>query len=760
MKIIFALPVLFLGLTCARPVPLSAQDQAPPVGKRQLTIEDIFRPGGLTGRPPQTVQWSPDNSRLSFVQRDASGDHGALWYIDTATGNKAVLVSEDKLSTLAPPLSKIKSEREKERVERYSVAAYGWAPDSRHLVFDSMGQLWYYSLDTGTGVQVTSSPDPSSDPKFSPDGKRLAYLRKHNLFVRPLTGEGERQLTQSPKDDTAGYILNGEVDWLYAEELDVRSNYFWSPDGKRIVFLQMNESRVPAFPLTDLLQTHPPVDPEKYPNPGDPNPEVRIGVVDVANSKVKWISLDKDPDIYIPRFGWVRDGILYLQVLNRAQDRLDLYFVDAASGRSRRVLQETSPNWVPVNDDFQVLNSGARFVWSSWRDGHIHLYLYSFNGRDPLAADARMERQLEKGDYEVFGVEGVDERAGALFFLANRDNPLDRQLYRLALDGGAVSRVTRDDGTHRDSMSKDARFYLDAFSNLTTPTVISFCAAGGSCREIWRAQSLAAYDLVVPRFVTFKADDGTTLYGTLYLPPQASSSTPLILNPYGGPGAQLVTNSFGGGGTLFTNLMAQRGFATLIVDNRGMAGRGQKFTAVLRRHFGATELHDQLTALDQLRQQYPALDRNRLGWWGWSYGGYMTLYALTHSDRFRAGVAGAPVTSWLNYDSTYTERYMGLPKENAEAYRASSPAYNASSLAGRLLIVHGTGDDNVHFSNSVQMAQALIDAGKQLDFMIYPGKTHGISGTADQTHLYHLILDHFERNLKGAPPSSPAPPPQ
>jgi len=745
-RIVASLPVLLVAIfTCTG----SAQTAQPASasGQQTLTIEQIFRAGGLTGRLPQTFAWSPDNTKVSFVQRDVSGEHGALWYVDAVTGQKAVLVSEDKLATLAPPISKLKSEREKERVQRYAVAAYEWAPDSKHLIFNSVGQLWYYSLATGTAVALTSSPDPSGDPKFSPEGKRLAFVRGHNLFVHAIDVPGERQLTQSHDEN----ILNGEVDWVYAEELGVRSNYFWSPNGKQIVFLQMNEARVPTYPLTNLMETHPPVDAEKYPKAGDPNPEVKLGVVDANGGKVKWISLGKDSDIYVPRFGWVRDGVVYAQVLNRAQDKLDLYFAEAGSGRSRRVLQETSPNWVPVTDDFQVFKSADHFLWSSWRDGNTHLYLYSFDKNNPLAADAKLERQLEKGEYEVFGVEGVDETAGRVYFIANRDNALDRQLYSVPVNGGELTRLTRADGTHAVSISKDGKAYVDWFSDLTTPTNITFCKMGGECNIVWHPQSLAAYNLVTPKFVDFKAEDGTILHATLFLPPKADSaapgSIPLVMNPYGGPGAQIVTNSFGGGGTLFTHLMAQRGFATLIVDNRGMAGRGQKFTAVLRHHFGDTELKDQLSALDQALQTYPIFDRNRLGWWGWSYGGYMTLYAMTHSDRFRVGVAGAPVTNWLNYDSIYTERYMGLPKDNAEAYRTSSPVHNAADLKGRLLLVHGTGDDNVHFQNSVQMVQGLIDAGQQFDFMIYPGKTHGLSGPADQMHLYHLVLDHFERNL-------------
>ncbi len=722
----------------------------------ELTIENIFAEGGLTGRGPETIQWSPDNTKVSFVQRDDSGEHGALWYVDAGTGQKAVLVAEEKLANLAPPISRVKSEREKERIQRYSVAAYQWAPDSRHLLFDSLGQLWYYSLDSGTGVQMTSSTEPSSDPKFSPDGKNIAYIRKHNLFVRAIAEGNENQITgrETTSSEEAENLLNGEVDWVYAEELAVRSNYFWEPNGKHIVFLQMHEKAVPTYPLTDLLQLHPPVDPEKYPNPGDPNPTVRVGVVSSGGGKVKWISLTQDKDNYIPRFGWMRDGLLYVQVLNRAQNKLALYFVDANSGHSRRVLEETSPNWVEVHDDFKVvrvLKSGDHFLWSSWRDGYTHLYLYSFDKSTPLAADAKLERQLERGEYEVAGVAGADEATGTIYFTANKDDPRQSHLYSVKLDGSQPSRVTREEGFHKATFSDDGKYYVDDFSAVLTPHIMSLCAAQGACKQVWSSRSVAAYDLIPPKFIDFKADDGTVLYGMLLMPPQAANaspgSVPLIMNPYGGPHAQDVANEWGGQHFLFNELMAKRGFATLIVDNRGMGGRGQKFATAVRHHFGAVEFKDQLSSLDQVLAQFPVFDRTRLGWWGWSYGGFMTAYALTHTDRFKTGISVAPVTNWLDYDSIYTERYMGLPQENTEGYRTSSPVNFAEQLHGRLLLAHGTGDDNVHFQNSVQFVNALINAGKQFDFMIYPGKTHGISGPAASTHLFHLIQDHLERHL-------------
>jgi len=746
-----------------------------------LTVEAIFAEGGLTGRAPETLKWSPDGSRLSYVQRDDAGERGELMYLDAATGKAAVLVSREKLAGLAPPSRQLKDDRERERRSRYSVASYHWAPDSQHLLFDSGGQLWYFSFATGTAVQATSSPEPTGDPKFSPDGSRLAYVRKHNLYVRRLDKDRERQLTHD-QDDA---VLNGEVDWVYAEELDVRSNYFWSPSGSHIAFLQMNETPVPGYPITDFIPTHPTVDFQKYPKAGDPNPEVRLGVVDTATGKsLKWITLPpqaREPDeagtrsreardLYIPRFGWVRDGLLWAQVLNRAQDRLDLYFVDVASGRSQLMLSEKSDTWVEVNDNFHILKSGNRFLWSSWRDGNTHLYLYRFQEGNPPAPGATLERQLTRGDFETFGIQAVDEEAGIVYFIANQGDARERQLYSVKLDGSDFHRISRQPGTHSANFSPDARHYVDTYSALMTPPQISLCATGGACQKFWEARSLAAYDLVPPEFVDFLAEDGTVLHGLLLMPPPEVSTisisfnagsalrgnthtTPLLLNPYGGPGGQTVRNAWGGATFLFHQILAKEGIAILQVDNRGMGARGQEFTAALRRNFGEVELKDQLTALNHLLTMNHVLDPKRIGFWGWSYGGYMTLYSMTHSDRFIAGVAVAPVTDWQDYDSIYTERYMGLPKENGEGYKRSSPVNSAANLRGRVLIVHGTSDDNVHMQNTLQMVQALIAAGKPFDLALYPRKTHGIAGTVSRSHLFNRIQKHFEQNLLNPPPA-------
>ncbi|HTW58028.1 MAG TPA: alpha/beta fold hydrolase [Terriglobales bacterium] len=738
----FALLALAWVLALVAP-PTSAAQTTP---TKPLTIDSLFQPGGLGGRGPEFTDWSPDGSKLSFVQRDDKGQNGELWYVDAATGEKKVLVSADKLAALAPDVTKVKNEREKERLMRYHVAAYVWAPDSKHIIFDSEGQLWLYDLGTSTAVQFTSAPDPSGDPKFSPDGSHLAYTRKHNLYAHPVNGKGEKQLTHDRGDD----LLNGDIDWVYAEELGVRSNYFWSPDNKEIVFMHMDETKVPTYPITDWLPTHPTVDEEKYPKVGDPNPVVKLGVVDVDKGKVRWISLTSDEDTYIPRFGWLREGAVWAEVLNRTEDKMDLYFVDTKTGKSRIVLTETTPGaWIDFERvEVKFLKSSGRFLWPSWRDGNMHIYLYSFDKDHPLAGDAKLEGQLEKGDYEVEGIEGVDEGTGTVFFEANKDDPRQMQVFSVQLDGSGFKALTTEEGMHFANFSEDAKHYTQVYFGPQTAPRLSLCAVGGSCSPVWQARDeIAEYGLRAPKYLEFKADDGTTLYGRLLLPPEGtvSGKIPVIINIYGGPAAQMVRK---GTPDAFDEILARKGFAIFAVDNRGTPGRDRKFQTAIRHEFGAIELKDQLTALDQLLAEYPQLDKDRVGIWGWSNGGSMTVYSMTHSDRFRAGVAVAPVTNQVNYDTIYTERYMGLLKDDKAGYEMSDVTRDADKLHGALLLVHGTSDDNVHFQNSIQLINALIDAGKQFRLMIYPNKTHSIAGKDARVHLFTMITEHFERELK------------
>ncbi len=450
-------------------------------------------------------------------------------------------------------------------------------------------------------------------------------------------------------------------------------------------------------------------------------------------------------------------------MLNRAQNQESLYFIDIESGKSRLALQETEEPYIEVNDLLRFFESGGegggRFLWPSWRDGHVHLYLYEYDAGNPLAAPARLLRQVTRGDWEVLELSALDEKAGAIYFTANKDDWRQSNLYRINLDGTGLRRLTPENGVHQPRMPRNAQYFFDSSSALTGPPRMQLCETNpdgaARCRQIWQSKELDEIDRLRPQFVDFKAEDGSLLHGVVLLPksgPMAVNGRfPLILNPYGGPQEQFVRDAWRTV-NLLDQFLAQQGFAILKVDNRGSGNRGKNFAAAGRQNpgrgnFGAVELKDQLAALDQALARYPQLDRDRIGCWGWSFGGTMAAYALTHSNRFKAGVAVAPVTDWRLYDSIYTERYLGTPRQNPEGYRSSSILASASGLNGRLLIAHGTGDDNVHVQNSLQLADALITAGKAFDLQLYPGKTHAIEGEAARTDLYRRIVEHFERWL-------------
>jgi dipeptidyl-peptidase-4 len=772
-----AFSTVAIGLTLSATISLlSAQTSQTngPKSAEPLTIRDLWKQGGLTGRVPETVKWSPDGTKVSYVLRDEAGERGELWYIDTTTGKPAVLVAAEKLAGLAPPNTAVKDPREQERRSRYGVAGYHWAPDSKHLLFDSKGQLWYFSLDTGTATQMTSSSEAQQDPKFSPDGRFLSYVKKHQLFVRDVEGKQEREKQVTKARDTASKqrvadagnddkklednILNGEVDWVYAEELGVRSNYFWSPDSKNIAFLQMDESDVPVYPIEDFITKHATVDEQKYPKAGDSNPAVRVGVVGRDGGRVKWVTMP-GPYEYISRFGWVNDHVVYAALLNRAQNQFDLVFADVRTGQSKVVMSDKADPFLDSEKQMiEMFHSGDRFLWSSWRDGNTHLYLYSFDKNNPLASEAKLEHQVTKGDFEVSEIDAVDEANGIVYYESN-EAPQGGDQFAAWRGHGVIARKfdgtqvwTDVSGWRTASFADNGKYFVETSSNYGNPPQMRFCVAQSpapKCNEPFFQSKAVTYPITEPQWQHLKAEDGTELEAMLLLPdvPQGQK-VPVILNPYGGPGGQQVVDKWGGSNAAFDQILLRDGFAILRVDNRGMGARGRKFTSALYRNMGEVELKDQLSALDQVLQQYPQLDGSRVGWWGWSYGGYMTLYAMTHSDRIKAGVSVAPVTNWELYDTVYTERYMRVPKENAEGYRKSSPVSSAANLHGRLLEVHGTSDDNVHMQNSVQMIQAFIDADKQYSLLLYPRKTHGIAGEAARTHLFERIEQHFLQYLK------------
>jgi dipeptidyl-peptidase-4 len=725
---------LLLAMFC-RLSAFAADQEAP---AKPVTVEQIYHLSHAT-QPPQGIAWSPDGTRFSYI-----ADNGDLVAVEGGTGTTEVLVDHDKMKAFNPPIT---SEHDLNNRTRYKEASYSWVPDSKHLLFDADGQLWFFDLASGTGLQIASTGAGSGDdPKFSPDGVYLSYLRDHNLFVHKLKDNNPPVRVTDAQTDTT---LDGEVDWVYEEELDVRSNYFWAPDSRHLAYLQMNESSVPEYPIEDWIPTHATVDRQRYPQPGDPNPAVRVGVVGANGGRTKWINLPLEGgNDYIPRFGWLNSRTLWIETLARDHKKLTVYFADLSTDELKPVLTRTDDKF--LNDSYDLHFFASNFLLTSWRDGHDHIYLYSFDGGNPLAGGASLVKQLTAGNYEVADIVGLNQAARTLYYLSNEGDPRQQQIWVVGLDGNDKHQVSHSGEWHEPIFSPNTHFFVDTVSSITTPPAVDLCRRDADCKTVWKAPPLDAV-ITPPLDVQWKAADGaTTLYGQLMLPPgkTETASVPLVLNPYGGPHAQVVTGKWAARKLLFDQLLVQNGFAVLHVDNRGMGGRGRDFAQAAYHDFGPVQLGDQIAALDQTLHAYPQLDPKRLGWWGWSWGGTFTLYALTHSDRFRAGVAGAPVTDWLDYDSIYTERYLGLPATNPDTYREDSVVNSAANLKGRLLLIQGTGDDNVHMENSIQFIQQLIDADLPYDLQLYPRKTHGISGAEATNHLFNRILEHFQLYLR------------
>ena len=714
--------------------PLAAQ-----TGAKPLTVEAIYAHGPVIGHVPAELTWSPDGKHLTYL------DGGELVDLDPGTGKPRVLVSRAKLATLSGANA---TETDRDHRDRYKMASYLWAPDAAHLLFDSNGRLWIYDLRNGTGVQIGfTGAGSGDDPKFSPDGRSVSFLRDHGLAVVRLNDAGTPMNVVAPAPNPA--TLNGEVDWVYEEEMETRSNYFWSPDSKNLAYLQMNETDVPEYPIADWIPTHAKVDLQRYPQPGDPNPDVRVGVVSAGGGKTAWVKLPiAAGQDYIPRFGWVDHKTLWVETVTRDHKHRNFYFADAASGQAHAVLELTDEKF--IDDGYDVAVGAGAMVLANWTDGHNHLYLYKYDQAHPETTAAKLERQLTKGDFEVGEVLHVDAANGLVDYASNEGNPLEQQLWQVSFKGER-RQLSRGAGYHAGNFAPAGGGYVDRQSaRLDAPTV-RLCTAADTCTVFWQTRALEAYHLRAPEPIEVKAHDGSTLYGTLLLPEGATgaASVPLIVNPYGGPGAPTVANRWSEA-LMFDELLAQHGFAVLHADNRGTGNRGRAFAQAAYHDFGPVQLEDQLTVVDAVLARYPQLDKQRLGWWGWSWGGTFTLYALTHSDRFRAGVAVAPVTDWRNYDSIYTERYMSEPADFAAGYKDFSVVNAAEHLHGRLLIAHGTGDDNVHLENTVQFVQKLIEAGIPYDLQIFPRKTHSIAGPDVRTELFNRILAHFEEYLKPA----------
>ncbi|PSR54686.1 S9 family peptidase [Adhaeribacter arboris] len=710
--------------------------------KQKITLEDIWQKNTFAAKTVSGVDWAKDGRYYtSMVANDQTNATDIIRYnLTTGQPIATVVAGQDlKVAGSAKPID----------FEEYTFSA-----DEQKILFatetepiyrhSSRSQYYVYDVKTKT-LRPLSTKGKQLFATFSPDGSRVAFVRDNNLFYVDLASNQEKQITTSGERNK---IINGGTDWVYEEEFSFAKAFFWSPDGAKIAFYTFDESQVKQYTLQMWGPLYPQDYTFKYPKAGEANSVVTISVVDLNTGKTTRQDIGTETDIYIPRIGWTETkDLLWIQRMNRLQNTLEILHANVNTGKTSVALRLTDKAYIEITDDLKYLKNGKQFIISSDKDGYNHLYLYDLQGKQ--------QQQLTKGNWDVTDVVGIDEKQGLVYYLAAEVSPMEKQLYSVNLKGGNKKRLTETKGTHRISMSPDFTYYLDYHSTANTPPVVSLHTApsGKLVKNLEENTQLVnvlkQFDLSPLQFISFNTSENVKLNGYTIKPNNfdPTKKYPLLLFVYGGPGSQQVLDSWNSGNYFWFQMLAQQGYMVACVDNRGTGGRGAAFRKITYANLGHYETIDQIESAKYFGS-LPYVDKSRIGIWGWSYGGYMSSLALTKgADYFKAGIAVAPVTNWRYYDNIYTERYLKRPQENAAGYDENSPVTHATKLKGKYLLIHGTGDDNVHFQNAVAMEDALIKANKQFDSFYYPNRNHGISGGNTRLHLYTLMTDFLLKNL-------------
>lgn len=729
----------------------------------ELTVERVFGAPPLNGPAPKALKVSPDSTRVTFIRAsDEDVQRQNLWEYRLDDGTMRLLVDSRELSSGPEQLSAEElARRERLRISGTTgIVSYDFSADGTTLLFPVAGDLYVYDLATRTSTRVTDTEETETDPKLSPDGRYVSFIRGQDIFIYDLEAGEEQQLTT----DGEGTIKNGMAEFVAQEEMDRLTGYWWSPDSRSIAYARVDESNVEIVDRFEVYAEGFTVFQQRYPSAGTPNASVSLAVLDIASGETTWMDLGKDSDIYLARVDWFPDSAhLAVQRQSRDQQRLDLLKIDASSGRAKTLLTETSDTWLSLYDDLTFLKQRDAFIWASERSGYKHLYLYTNDGE--------LLQPITAGEWEVTGdrydraVMHVDEGEGSVYFMATRKSPLERHLYRIdfdAADKSAPQRISEAEGWHSVVFAHDGSFYLDTFQSPTTPPQVAIHSGSGDRlgfieeNRFDDSHPFAPYRDEMPdvRFGTLRAEDGQALYYKISRPADFDPARqyPAIVYVYGGPSGQRVLRKWG---SALEHLMVNAGYIVFQLDNRGTSFRGVAFDAPIFRRMGHAEVRDQMVGVAYLKG-LDFVDADRVGMFGWSYGGYMTLMTLMQNPgAFAAGVSGAPVTDWALYDTHYTERFMGTPQDNAEGYRDSSVFPYVENLEDPLLVIHGMADDNVLFTNSTRLFAALQQQQKDFDSMNYPGSKHsliGIPGTGQ--HATNKLLGFFDLYLRRAKPVS------
>jgi dipeptidyl-peptidase 4 len=744
-----------VALLCA--ASLDAQSATP------LTVERIFRTRDFVAQGLPFVQWMKDGRSYLNVKSDIGGT--ALVRVDAVTGAETVLLPAGVLKDATGAAID---------VEDMTLSA----DESKALIFHSSVRVWrtntrgvYHVVDfaskaitplvttvgiatsrpaVGPSFLATGLASGASDPnlqmfaKFSPDGSKVAYGRGNDLWVKDLRAGTEMRLTTDGSDD----IINGTTDWVYEEELGLRDAFRWSPDSRRLAFWRFDQSAVPAYPIVDELGTYPRVATLRYPKAGEANSRVTIHVIGADGTNRHALDVGPDTGQYITRVEWLDADSISVLRMPRRQTSLAVMLISANTGTGRTIVTERDSAYVnPEGDPVVWLADKQRFLLRSDRSGWQQYYLYR--------RDGRLVVRVTPDSLDVLDLLALNEKSSAAYVLVASPTPTQQQLMRVTLDGRKAERLTHGDGSHTMLVSPTAAFMFDAYSRLGMPPTVSLFALPRMTKLKELTDNAAVRSRLVsagiqpPQFFRVPMPDGTQLDAYRILPPAFDSSRkyPVLMHAYGGPAAPQVIDQWAGSRYLWHAMLAQQGYIVVVVDNRGSAFRGRDFRKTTQLRLGLAEAQDQIDAAKWLGRQ-PWVDASRIGFWGWSFGGYLaTMVAAKGGDLFRAVIAVAPVTDWRLYDTIYTERFMSTPQENAAGYLETAPQNAAAGIRARFLLVHGTGDDNVHPQNSVQLIEKMVRANRPMQQLFYPNRTHSISGGSTTVHLYESFTRFLRENL-------------
>ena len=706
------------------------------IAQEKITLEDIWSKGTFRSESVRGINWMNDGGFYSSLER--AGEVNNIVKNKITTGERAGIIVNG--STLVPEGSS----------DPIQFDGYRFNADETKILFTTeteyiyrrSSKSIYYLYDTYTKKITPLSSGKQMFATYSPDAKKVAFVKDNNLYYLDLVTKKETKITNDGKKNE---IINGWCDWVYEEEFGFAKAFSWSPDGSKIAFYKFNETEVPEYNMQMWGELYPEDYRFKYPKAGEKNSIVEIKIYDTKTAKTTNVNVGAEKDQYIPRIKWTNTSSkLFVYRMNRLQNKLEILETNSSNGDTKVLLKEENETYVEIYDDVKFLQKG--FIMASEKDGYKHLYYYGWDGK--------LINQITKGKWDVVTLKGVDEKKKVVYFTSAETSATQRGFYRVNLDGTKKKALTTSLGTHNIDMSPDTKYFIDTYSSGNKPPVYSLYKgySGKLVKMLKENKALEGkmkeYNFASMEFFQFSTSENVTLNGYMIKPSNFDPTRkyPVLMHVYGGPGINTVNDRWGGANFAWYQMLAQNGYIIVSIDGRGTGYRGAKFKKVTYGQLGKFESDDQIEGANYLAK-LPYIDENRIGIWGWSFGGYMTSLSLTKTDKFKMGIAVAPVTTWRYYDSIYTERYLGLPKDNKDGYDNNSPIQFADKMSGKYLLIHGTGDDNVHYQNAVDYQNALIKAGKQFDSFYYPNRNHGIYGGNTRLHLYQMMTNYILENL-------------